>query len=333
MSHAFPALFRGPAPVILDGGMGTMLMAAGLLFGDPPEQWNVDPARRGAVAAPLVARLRREHGRADAMTAPVHETERAACRSRSGRGFTLLELVLAMSMAAMLALTLYASAHGVADAWYTAGLILCLMFVICWATHGVLYETRPASEQLTWYYMALAVGGSLGGAFVALLAPRVFSHLHEYPVALLVCCGAVGYVRKSWRMQRRQALLLGVATVLAVTNSVSWPLTAVLVITAIAKLAFENRIFHQLVDADTFTLTSLNKTARLLTDELGLPARLRVACGIAGGVILPLLFTVNPSIAGLAFGALALAVVGELLERYLFFTAVAPAKMPGGFVA
>jgi len=58
-----------------------------------------------------------------------------------------------------------------------------------------------------------------------------------------------------------------------------------------------------------------------------------VACGIAGGVILPLLFTVNHSIAGLAFGALALAVIGELLERYLFFTAVAPAKMPGGFVA
>jgi methionine synthase I (cobalamin-dependent) len=51
MSHAFPALFRGGGPVILDGGMGTMLMAAGLLFGDPPEQWNVDPARREQVRA------------------------------------------------------------------------------------------------------------------------------------------------------------------------------------------------------------------------------------------------------------------------------------------
>jgi 5-methyltetrahydrofolate--homocysteine methyltransferase len=27
--------------IVADGGMGTMLMAAGLLFGDPPEQWNV----------------------------------------------------------------------------------------------------------------------------------------------------------------------------------------------------------------------------------------------------------------------------------------------------
>jgi 5-methyltetrahydrofolate--homocysteine methyltransferase len=37
--------------VILDGGMGTMLMEAGLLFGDPPEQWNVDPERQERVLA------------------------------------------------------------------------------------------------------------------------------------------------------------------------------------------------------------------------------------------------------------------------------------------
>jgi spermidine synthase len=129
-----------------------------------------------------------------------------------GRAGTPPLAIRILPVLVLAALTLYASAHGVADAWYTAGLILCLMFLICWATHGVLYETRPASEQLTWFYMALAVGGSLGGAFVALLAPRIFAHLHEYPVALLVCCGSVICVRKSWRMQRREWLLLGVAT-------------------------------------------------------------------------------------------------------------------------
>ena len=51
MSRDFAALFRSGAPVILDGGMGTILMEAGLLFGDPPEQWNVDPARAGLVSA------------------------------------------------------------------------------------------------------------------------------------------------------------------------------------------------------------------------------------------------------------------------------------------
>jgi methionine synthase I (cobalamin-dependent) len=38
-------------PIIADGGMGTMLMEAGLLFGDPPEQWNELPDRREQVRA------------------------------------------------------------------------------------------------------------------------------------------------------------------------------------------------------------------------------------------------------------------------------------------
>ena len=157
-----------------------------------------------------------------------------------------------------------------------------------------------------------------------------------------VACSAMIYVdtqREFWRASQcfgrffGTTLLLGAATVLAMTNDANWPVIAVLLGATVVKLAFENRIFQQLVDVDTFTLTSLNKTARLMTDELGLAARGRVACGILGGLILPLLLAMNPTGAGLAAGALALCVVGELLERYLFFTAVAPAKMPGGFAA
>lgn len=51
MARDVTALFHTGEPVILDGGMGTMLMAAGLLFGDPPEQWNVDPEKHERVAA------------------------------------------------------------------------------------------------------------------------------------------------------------------------------------------------------------------------------------------------------------------------------------------
>lgn len=50
MALSFSDLFRTGQPVVLDGGMGTMLMAAGLLFGDPPELWNVDPEKREQVA-------------------------------------------------------------------------------------------------------------------------------------------------------------------------------------------------------------------------------------------------------------------------------------------
>ncbi len=46
----------------------------------------------------------------------------------------------------------------------------------------------------------------------------------------------------------------------------------------IAKLAFEHRIFRQLVDEGTPSPTPLNKTARLLAGELGLAARIREFC-------------------------------------------------------
>ena len=34
-------LLESGEPILLDGAMGTMLMDAGLVQGDPPEEWNV----------------------------------------------------------------------------------------------------------------------------------------------------------------------------------------------------------------------------------------------------------------------------------------------------
>jgi formate dehydrogenase iron-sulfur subunit len=109
---------------------------------------------------------------------------------------------------------------------------------------------------------------------------------------------------------------------------------ALLFVTTVFKLAFEHRIFRNLVDEETPAPTPLNKTARLLAGVLGLPARSRIGCGILGGVFLPMLLLSNhesgPGYANVAaLIALAFCVAGELLERYLFFSAVAPEKMPG----
>ncbi|HWQ14720.1 MAG TPA: homocysteine S-methyltransferase family protein [Roseiflexaceae bacterium] len=51
MTNRFLALLRRERPIVADGGMGTMLMDAGLLFGDPPEQWNILPERAPHVRA------------------------------------------------------------------------------------------------------------------------------------------------------------------------------------------------------------------------------------------------------------------------------------------
>jgi 5-methyltetrahydrofolate--homocysteine methyltransferase len=52
MSNRFlDLLARRDGPIVADGGMGTMLMAAGLLFGDPPEQWSVMPEKQRHIRA------------------------------------------------------------------------------------------------------------------------------------------------------------------------------------------------------------------------------------------------------------------------------------------
>ena len=105
----------------------------------------------------------------------------------------------------------------------------------------------------------------------------------------------------------------------------------ILVIGLAVKLAAENRIFRFLVDEQDPHLTALNKTALLLTGRFGLITRLRVVCAVVGGIILPVLaLSVGGVTAQLTFAALAFCLVGELIERHLFFVAEVAPKMPGG---
>ena len=61
-----------------------------------------------------------------------------------------------------------------------------LLFATGLLAHGALAADRPSPRRLTEFYLLVAAGGVLGGAFNALAAPRLFSSLAEYPVVLLL---------------------------------------------------------------------------------------------------------------------------------------------------
>lgn len=65
---------------------------------------------------------------------------------------------------------------------------LGLLFAAGMMCHRRLYELRPAADRLTSYYLLVSLGGVLGGVFNALVAPRIFPGIWEYPLAIAAAC-------------------------------------------------------------------------------------------------------------------------------------------------
>jgi hypothetical protein len=87
----------------------------------------------------------------------------------------------------------------------TAAFFVCA--VVC---HGELVRRKPSPRQLTGFYLAIAAGGALGGAFVAVLAPLAFRTELEFPLGLLLCAVLAGAALWRSRLAVRAAIALGV---------------------------------------------------------------------------------------------------------------------------
>jgi hypothetical protein len=74
---------------------------------------------------------------------------------------------------------------------------LAALFVTCMVCHGELARSRPSPRYLTTFYLTIAAGGALGGVFVALVAPQLFTEFSEYPAGLAGACllGFTGWLR------------------------------------------------------------------------------------------------------------------------------------------
>jgi hypothetical protein len=111
--------------------------------------------------------------------------------------------------------------------WTQLAVYLAGFFAACMVCHGELVRSRPTPLYLTEFYVIVAAGGVLGGVFVALIAPHVFTQFSEYPIGLAAVCllGLAGWLGegglKSWTSVNLplripiMALLLGAITSIA----------------------------------------------------------------------------------------------------------------------
>ena len=67
-----------------------------------------------------------------------------------------------------------------------AFLLAPALFVIAVQAHRTLYDRRPAAAHLTVFYIAMSVGGALGGVFNSIVAPFLFSAFYEGYVTLFL---------------------------------------------------------------------------------------------------------------------------------------------------
>jgi len=125
-----------------------------------------------------------------------------------------LEVTL-VAQAALVAVTLgllpFDDDGGALPALFAAN--LATFFFTALACHQTLVARRPPSERSTEFFLSIAFGGVLGGAFNALIAPLIFKTVTEYPLALVLAALA-----RPWgvgRLRPREWVTLAVALALA----------------------------------------------------------------------------------------------------------------------
>ncbi len=99
------------------------------------------------------------------------------------------DIVVAVAPLFLLVAGGFAFSGGTEQPFFTVTLGLLLLLIVAVALHAEMYRLRPEAGHLTAFYLAMAVGGVLGGVFCAILAPSLFDWAYEHP--LLIAAAAL----------------------------------------------------------------------------------------------------------------------------------------------
>ncbi|MBI1248577.1 hypothetical protein GC197_12150 [bacterium] len=99
-----------------------------------------------------------------------------------------------MAIGSIVLISLLEIFGGMLDIAWVAVSYFGAMFFICMICHGELVRRKPAPKYLTLFYLMISGGGALGGLFVSLGCPMIFTQYYEMPLSLLIAFGLALWV-------------------------------------------------------------------------------------------------------------------------------------------
>jgi hypothetical protein len=188
---------------------------------------------------------------------------------------------------------------------------LAAFTVLAMACHTRLAEGRPDAAHLTGYFVCVSLGGVLGGAAAALIAPALFSSILEYPLAMVLALllrpQSLEAVRMAKSPAGRTAWLAGAAVLLVAGY---WSVS----------------VFNAAATSNPPAPGPLSAWLQSLTGDAGIGERAaRAALAVPAGLLLlmprtALLFA--GAAGGLLVGAAVVRTGGEVLARERTFFGV-----------
>jgi DMSO reductase anchor subunit len=206
--------------------------------------------------------------------------------------------------------------------------IACGFAALCWTGRYGYWSTA-----LGWAVAASGVAGIFCSAMVYAVTGRPWWNFGRTAGKFLFTAAILG-IASIWLTIVTFVALGMTPDARSLTGQIGRWLVPALVVTTAGKLTMEACVFRHLLGRRQ---SSLKRTAFLLAGPLSNSTLARFACGLLGGIVMPL-FLLGELTTGTEFGPslvisaillLVACLAGELLERYQFFAACAAPRMPG----
>ncbi len=204
----------------------------------------------------------------------------------------------------------------------------CVFAVVCW---------RQPTSWLAPTAGGLVVVTGLAGVFCSVMiyvfTDREFWSFGPTAAKFMLTSAILG-IAATWLSILVFGTFVDTPTARTLSRRAGVPLVQALIVATAAKLLLEASLFRHLRHRRQ---SPLRRSARLLVGPLAGSMFARVACGLLGGIVMPL-FLWNELSADQSRGLFqvisvamlfAACLVGEILERYQFFAACAKPRMPG----